>query len=486
MTDKSELIDILNKLRSQSSETEWLEFKVNNIKSEEIGEYISALANSACLHDKKAAYLIFGIEDKTHKIVGTSFQPKLVKIGNEEFENWLMRLLSPRIDFKIVEVSVDEKQVVMFIIDPAHNRPIAFKGTAFIRVGSYKKNLTDHPEKERKIWHKFSQLSFEEDFAKRGCQDEEVLHLLDYPKYFQLFNLNLPVNKAAILEKFIEENFIIKDKGNTYQICNLGAVLFANRLSDFNTLKRKVLRVIIYSGDDRLNTIKEWQCDKGYAIGYNQSIDYIIDQLPQNEVIEKAIRRQVKMYPDLVIRELVANLLIHQDFQLTGTGPMVEIFKTRIEITNPGKPLINTLRFIDHKPRSRNEQLASFFRRAEYMEERGSGIDKVVSAVEAFQLPAPDFVAEDDYLRVILYGHKSLRSMGKKDKIRACYQHCCLKYVNGELATNKTLRDRFEVLEKNYSTVSRIIAETIEEGLIKPYDPENKSRKHASYIPFWA
>jgi ATP-dependent DNA helicase RecG len=484
--DKPELVKLLIELCSQTSEAEWLEFKKNNIDPEEIGEYISALSNSACLHDKVAAYLIFGVENKTHEIIGTTFQPTQFKVGNEDFESWLARLLNPRADFKIFKFNVDEKNVVMFVIDPAHNRPIAFKNTAFIRVGSYKKRLLDYPDKERKIWRKFHQPSFEDDMAKSECSGEDVLQLLNYQKYFELFDISLPLNKAAILEKFIEEGFITKIKADNYQINNLGAILFANHLSDFKLLKRKILRVIIYRDDDRLNTLKEWQSDKGYAVGFVQSTEYIADQLPQNEVIEKAIRRQVKMYPDLAIRELVANLLIHQDFQQTGVGPVIEIFKSRIEITNPGKPLINTLRFIDHNPRSRNEQLASFFRRVDFCEERGSGIDKVISSVELFQLPAPNFIAEDDYLRVIIYGHQLLNRMGKKDKIRACYQHCCLKYVNGEPATNKSLRDRFEVSEKNYSIVSRIIAEAIDEGLIKAYNPENKSRKHASYIPFWA
>lgn len=484
--DTLEHVKLLSELRGQAAETEWLEFKKNNIDSDEIGEYISALSNSACLHDKTAAYLIFGIADTTHDIVGTSFQPNLSKIGNENLEGWLARLLNPRADFMISEFNVDGKQVVMFIIDPAHNRPIAFKNTAFIRVGSYKKKLLDYPDKERKIWRKFHQQSFEEDAAKSGCSGEEVLQLLNYQKYFQLFDIAPLTSKSVILEKFVEENFISKSKNDIYQINNLGAILFANNLNGFKLLKRKVLRVIIYKNDDRLNTVKEWECEKGYVAGFEQIVEYITDQLPQNEVIEKAIRRQLKMYPDLAIRELVANLLIHQDFQLTGTGPMVEIFKNRVEITNPGKPLINTLRFIDHNPRSRNEQLASFFRRVDFCEERGSGIDKVISSVELFQLPAPNFIAGDDYLRVIIYGHQLFHRMGKKDKIRACYQHCCLKYVNGELATNKSLRDRFEVLEKNYPIVSRIIAETINEGLIKPSDPDNKSRKHASYIPFWA
>ena len=65
-------------------------------------------------------------------------------------------------------------------------------------------------------------------------------------------------------------------------------------------------------------------------------VGYINGLLPTNEVIGQALRRTVPMFPELAVRELVANALIHQDFSVTGAGPMVEIFADRIEITNPG------------------------------------------------------------------------------------------------------------------------------------------------------
>ena len=192
------------------------------------------------------------------------------------------------------------------------------------------------------------------------------------------------------------------------------------------------------------------------------------------------------MYPELAIRELVANAIIHQDFNEKGTAPMVEIFSDRIEITNPGKPLISTMRFVDHNPQSRNEKLAHFMRRLNICEERGSGIDKVIFQCEYYQLPAPKFIEGENYTRVILYSHKTLRQMDREDKIRACYLHSCLKYVSGERMTNQSLRERFGIEEKNYSIASRIIAEGIKSGLIKDHDPDNKSKKHSKYVPFWA
>jgi ATP-dependent DNA helicase RecG len=190
------------------------------------------------------------------------------------------------------------------------------------------------------------------------------------------------------------------------------------------------------------------------------------------------------MYPPLAIRELVANAIIHQDFFVTGTAPCVEIFKDRIEITNPGKPLVDTMRFLDNPPRSRNEALASFLRRVGLCEERGSGIDKVVLQTEIYQLPAPIFEVIGDNTRVVLFAHKPLNKMDREDRTRACYLHSCLKYVTHEYMTNTSLRERFGIEQQNSADASRIIKYTQEAGLIHSYEP-SPSRKYAKYVPFW-
>ena len=212
---------------------------------------------------------------------------------------------------------------------------------------------------------------------------------------------------------------------------------------------------------------------------------YVNDQLPRNEEIEKALRREVRMYPEPAIRELVANALIHQDFSISGTGPMLEIFTDRIEISNPGTPLIDTLRFIDEPPQSRNEALAALMRRMNICEERGSGIDKVIFQVELFQLPAPDFQVTSGHTKVILYAPRKLGDMSQADRMRACYQHACLCWVSNKPTTNTSLRHRFGIDEKNYPMASRIISETVKAGLIKPADPSSKSKRMARYVPFW-
>jgi len=144
------------------------------------------------------------------------------------------------------------------------------------------------------------------------------------------------------------------------------------------------------------------------------------------------------------------------------------------------------LRFIDHNPVSRNEKLAAFMRRINLCEERGTGIDKVITECELFQLPAPKFQGDEDFTRIHLYAPREFKEMDRLDRIRATYQHCCLKYVTDEFMTNQTLRERFKIDTENYPMVSKIIKDAIENGMIKEFDPENKARRYTKYIPFWA
>lgn len=479
------LKDLIDTLRRLPGETEWVEFKLNHESPQEIGEYISALSNSACLSEKDYSYLIFGIEDGTHIAKGTTYPGAKEKIGNEEIENWLRIHLDPKIDFKIEEFNYNDCRLVIFTIDAAKQRPISFNNIEYIRVGSYKKKLKDHPEKAAKIWEKCSGKVFENEPAIKDLSPDDVLKLLSYPTYFDSMGLSLPSDKTGILEKLEEEKLITKEN-NIFHITNLGAILYAKELNRFDRLGRKSIRVIQYKGKNKLQTIKESIFTKGYASSFDEVIKYINDQLPTNEEIGRAFRKEVKMYPELAIRELVANALVHQDFRETGTGPVVEIYEDRIEISNPGKPLIPTFRFIDHSPKSRNEKLAYFMRRINMCEERGSGIDKVVFQCELYQLPAPIFMEEDTYIKAILFAYKSLKQMDKEDKIRACYQHCCLKYVSNEFMSNQSFRERLGIEEKNYAIVSRIISDTLEKKYIKYEDPNNKSNKYMRYIPIWA
>ena len=466
-------------------ETEWVEFKVNHRNPQAIGEYVSALSNAAALHDKVHAYILWGIEDGTHAVVGTSFSPAAAKRGNEPLETWLLRLLKPRIDFRFHEVEVDSKRVVLMEIDRASQHPVAFEGAEYIRVGSTKRKLKDYQEKERALWRVFDRVSFEDGIAAERVSSEEVLLKLDYPAYFDLLEMPLPDGREAILDALQSDRLISSSRAGGFDITNLGTILFARNLADFPHLKRKAVRVIQYRGKGRTETIREQEGGRGYACGFEGLIAYIDGILPADETIGKALRRSVPAFPGLAIRELVANALIHQDFSVTGAGPMMEIFDDRIEITNPGEPLVDTQRFLDTPPRSRNEALASLMRRARICEERGSGIDKVVLEVELLHLPAPLFEVPPGFTRAVLFAYKDLADMDGAERLRACYLHACLRYVMRDFLTNASLRERFGIKENNKAVASRRIREAVDAGLIKPFD-EDAGPRFMKYVPFWA
>ena len=483
MRDEAYLIDLVENLRKFPKETDWLEFKCNYYEPHLIGEYISALSNAATLNNVPYGYLIYGIDDDSHEIVGTNIALKDKKKCNEDLESWITRLLNPKINFNFYDIEINNKKVAIIEIKRAEHTITKFESTAYIRIGTTKKPLINFVGKEKELWRVLNSMPFETCISIDNLTSTEVLQKLEYSSYFDLLNIPLPDNSNGILEYLVAEDFIVKNQNGKLGITNLGAILFAKNINDFKNIKRKNIRVIQYDGKNKLNTIREDTGDKGYAVIFESIIKYINTIIPKNEIIEEALRKEVSMYPEIAIREAVANSLVHQDFNITGAGPMVEIYSDRIEVTNPGNPLVKTDRFIDNPPKSRNEQLASFLRRIGVCEERGSGFDKIVYSTEFYQLPAPKIEVYDESTKVTLFAHKPYEDMSKEDKIRACYMHACLKYVSNEHLTNASLRQRFGI-EQN-SAVSKLIKKALDDRKIKPYDKETAPR-YMEYIPYWA
>ncbi len=488
MTNTAEEIyaaKLVGRLLTYPRENEQCEFKENNTDPREIGEYISALANSAAVAESAHSYLIWGVRDEGHQIVGTNFRPLNAKIGNEELLNWLTHLLEPQVHLQFFECNLEGKHLVVLEIGAASSSPIKFKGTEYIRIGSYKKKLTDHPQVAKVLWRSFDTKSFETEIALADCPVEQVLAVLDYPAYFELHKLPLPESRDQILEALRADGILAVNDIDEWNITNLGALLFAKRLKAFPALQRKAMRVIQYKNTTREETIREQVGGRGYANGFSGVIHYINNLLPANEVIGQAFREDLRLYPELAIRELVANALIHQDLTMTGTGPMVEIFSDRLEVTNPGVPLVDARRFVDMPPQSRNETLASMMRRIGICEERGSGWDKIGFQIELHQLPAPEVQVTPHHTKVILFGHRPLMKMDKEDRVRAVYLHACLRWITQEPMTNSSIRTRFGIEAKNSATATRLIGEAVAAGMVAPYDA-HASRKLMRYVPYWA
>lgn len=472
-------------MRRLPNETQWLEFKHNNYMPDMIGKDISALANSATLYDKDQAYMLWGIDDATHEIIGTNYNLQTLKKGNQELETWLRELLSRNADFEFHSVQLDNKNVGLLIIRRAANQPVTFEKFDYIRVGSYTKKLNDYPELQSQLWDKIRSSNFEERRAKQDLELQDALQQLDYTAYFDFINIPQPTGASEIAHYLLEESILAQQDDGLFSITNLGAILLAKRLSDFPRLSRKAVRVVQYSDNNRLKLLKQDTILKGYVVGFEGLMKYIEALIPTEEVIERAIREQRTAYPLLAIREIVSNALIHQDFSITGSGPVVEIFKDRIEVTNPGAPLVDIERIIDNPPRSRNEKLASLMRRLGMCEELGSGWDKIGMSCEAKQLPAPKIELYEENTRVILYSKKEFSTISLEDKLWACYLHACIKQVQGEQLTNASFRARFNLPSSASGSVSRLLKEAVRRKYLKPFNSTNAPR-YMKYVPIWA
>ena len=265
-----------------------------------------------------------------------------------------------------------------------------------------------------------------------------------------------------------------------------GVLLVAKNLSSFEKLSHKAVRVIWYKDNNRLSVIREKEFNCGYAVDYNKIIEYLLTIIPQEEVIEGSIRKTKLGYPEIAIRELLANVMIHQAIEQKGTSPMVELFKDRIEFSNAGSPLVSIERIVDTVPISRNENLAGFMHKCGICEERGSGYDKVIYATSSSSMLAPKIENQSDkFTKVTLYSKVPFDLINKEDRIRTCYMQTCFLYVNGEAINNNAVRELFDIGDRDKYKASRIIKDTLEAKLIKAVD-ENTAPRYMKYIPFWA
>jgi ATP-dependent DNA helicase RecG len=453
------------------SETENLEFKEakNQYDNTKLFRHCVALANEG------GGKLVLGITDlPPRRVIGTGAFHTPAGIQSRIFDK-----LGFRVEVETFDHS--DGRILIFHIPP---RP---RGTAYELDGAYwmRSSAGTVPMSEDRLRQIFDEgkPDWFMRIAREYCSSSDVIQLLDTQGYFDLLQMPYPVDRGGVLERLEREKLIVPD-GADYSITNLGAILFAKRLDEFSDLARKAPRLIVYDGIDKLKVRLDRIGNKGYAVGFRGLIEFITNQIPSNEFMGKAYRAEMKMFPDTVIRELVANALIHQDFNEQRSFIAIEVYTDRLEISNPGKPAISPDRFIDEY-QSRNEKLADLMRRIGVCEERGSGIDRVVSLAEFWQLPAPDFRNDEQRTYAILFAHKAFKDLDGKDRVRACYQHCVLRWARKEKMTNQSLRERFKLPVAKSETVSRIIRDAIDQGRIK-LDTSSTSRRYARYIPWWA
>lgn len=465
-------VEQIDSWRRFAPESQHLEFKEARTQFDisRLREYCVALANEG------GGHLILGIADAAPRpVVGTQAFRDTIAIAERLFET-----LGFRVD--VQEVDHPQGRVLVFQIP---SRP---RGTAYHLDGRYlmRSGGALVPMSEDRLRAVFAEgkKHWLTEVSSRGLSAESVMQILDTGRYFELLKLPQPHSEDALLDRLTSEGVILREPAG-YAITNLGTILLARHLAAFDTIGRKAPRVILYAGKSKVETIRECTVARGYAACFENLVEAVELQTPVREVIERALRREERSYPSIAVRELIANALIHQDLAVSGASVMIEIYVDRIEISNPGQPSVQLERFIDEY-RCRNELMADLMRRFGICEEKGSGIDKVVRAVEECHLPPPEFRVDSVRTTCILHGPRDFSQMSREDRIRACYQHCCLRYVCKETMTNQTLRERFRLDEGKSALASQVIAATLAAGRIKLDKAKAGSKRYARYVPFWA
>lgn len=480
--NNNEIENIIEYVKQNNSETTWIEVKENKIEVDKLGETISAIANSCLLDDKDYGYIIIGIKDKTWEILGTSNRLSEYHLkGGQEVKLYISTMLLPRINFEFIDdYIIDNKKISVIKIPSATHTPISYKNEIYLRIGSNNKLAKEYPEKLRILWNKTSGFNYEETIVREKLTIEEVLNFLDYRTYFKMKGWDENKTSQQIIDEMELDGFIVKEENyKFYKVKALGALLLAHNLKDFN-LERKAVRIVIYNGITKSSIREQLEGKKGYAIGFENIIKVLKKYLPQEQRSINGRMEVFEFYPQAIIRELIANAIIHQDLSMTGSEIKIEVYDNRVEITNPGKSVIDLWRFYDCN-KSRNEKLAYYMRQLKLCEELGSGIDRIVEISELNNLFTPKFIITNEYVNAKLFREKKFEQMVEEDKINILYYHCCFRYSIEDYMTNSFLRNRFLLDNSKPSTdrISNLIKKAKNMKLIKV--GPNKS-----YIPFWA
>jgi ATP-dependent DNA helicase RecG len=475
---------LLESLCALPRETGWVEFKENRFNEDSVGKYVSSLANSAMFEGKDAAYLVFGVRDEGHSVVGTTVDLLGETVGAESFIFWLNKQLEPRISITVESFDYNGKRVEILCIDPGYMQPVKFKQVPYIRIGSNQQPLSKYPERERALWQITSRYSFETSSLADRMTFDEISENFSYKSLLEKVGQFADTNVTA-KDRLIGLGLIKDDLQGRFEIASLLAIACARDFNHFPSLENKGTRVVTYKGKDKLDAADDQEGRRGHLTTFQTLLQYVMDRIPSSEQMLHGVRTKVYSIPEKSIREFLANALVHQDFTEMGSRPMVEVFKDKVRITNPGSPLVSVDRFIDTPSKTRNPKFAKLMRDAGFCEERGSGVDRAIREIEKASLPPPLIESIEGSTVVTVFMPRRFADMTPDERVRACFQHACLGYERGEPMSNSSLRERFGLSQKQYPQVSNVIRDAMEASRIRPLN-EDQGNRNARYVPFYA
>lgn len=400
-----ELTSLLDRLLRESHETEWLEFKDSNYEPQILGEYLSSLANAACLAGKPRGYLVFGIQDQTHAVVGTQFDPYAVKAkGNQDLLLWLAAGLQPNVGFEVHVLAHPKGKVVFFEVGPAWDRPVRFYGAAHIRVGTSKTELYKYPEKERAIWSRRTDWSGQ---VREGATltDLDAAALV---KAREQFCVKHP-HQAAEVATWDDATFLNKARFTVRGAVTNAALLLLGKPESAALLSPAVARISWILKDAQNRELDYEHFGPPFLLQVDRVLGRIrnlnIRTMPSGTLFPQ----EITQYDPWVIREALHNAIAHQDYGLRGRVNVVET-PSSILLTNVGSFLPGDVDkvILQDAPLEiyRNPFLAEAMVNLNMIDTQGGGIKRMYQKQMQRFFPMPDYnLSETDRVQVTIPGN---------------------------------------------------------------------------------
>lgn len=400
----ADLTALLDRLRAEVRETEWLEFKTNRYDPQVLGEYLSALANAACLQGKPRAYLVFGIEDGSHAVVGTVFDPQGEKgSGNQLLPLWLSLGLQPNVGFEIHSLTYHGQHVVLFEIHPAFDRPVKFYGKAYIRDGTSKTELAKYPEKERAIWNRRVDWSAQVcEQARLDDLDPEALvkarreYVTKFPRY------------AEEQASWDDATFLNKARLTIRGAITNASLLLLGRAESSALLAPAVARMSWLLKSERNEDLDYEHFGPPFLLNVDKVLARIrnltVRELPDGTLFPV----ELTQYDPWVIREALHNCIAHQDYGLRGRLQVVETPDSLL-LTNVGGFLPGRVENVIEQDAPleiyRNPFLAEAMVNLNMIDTQGGGIKRMFQKQRQRFFPMPDYdLSQPDRVMVTLRG----------------------------------------------------------------------------------
>lgn len=403
-----QLRSLLTELLSYPDELPWLEIKHGNDNPDEIGRYISALANSACTENREYGYMIWGVENDSRIIEGTAFDPDHKNKNQQPLRIYLSRTLKPEIAFEFYSFEVDGKKVVILEVEAAYRRPISFQGTEYIRIGESRTELSKHPKEAAKIYRTVGKDWSAEvvvDATMKDLAPEAVKAARE--RYSEKHRND---SFAEEIETWSTEEFLNKAKLTINGKITRAALILLGKPESAHWLNPSVVKITWNLVDNDNTSIDYQHFDPPLLLAVDRIFakirNIIIRTMPDGTLFPV----EISQYDSWVFREALHNCIAHQDYTLCRNVVVTE-YPDRVQFSNMGAFAPGTLEKVLHddgRPRFYlNRQLTEAMVELNMIDIIGSGIKRMFKKQQKRYMPMPDYdisTAPEEMVRVVLYG----------------------------------------------------------------------------------